>query len=166
MGSTFRLAWVRDGAQKTFVSFDGAEYSTPDGKKFAKRMNRKRARMEHHNIERNAVREFYAEKKETYDWLMFGIEPEDELSHSIYELARDYEDENYLDYDPIDYYEDDCYGSYHDDWSSDYSYMDDWYSSRAKQPEDRIIKPEDCGKSLGELLAEAIVRRKELSLNF
>lgn len=133
----------------------------PETVRFHKRYHRREARREQRRITVEAVKEFNAEHEwferqshlDTYDD-MYDVGMFDMIQCMEDKIEREYEEQHYYDYDDLySAYDDGLYPAY-DDGDGD-----DWYNSRREQPEDRIIKPEDCGKSLGELLQE-IVNRK------
>ena len=153
MSGTFRLrlVYLEDGV----LSYGGGQ-NARNARAKNKDIDRRIKRREHSSITREAVRSFYEDQE--FD-VLDTIEYDEYLNgdSGLYDEHPDWEDydNNQDDYYEYDYYDHDYY---------DYSYMDGYYSERAyareEEPHDRIIKKEDCGKSLGDLLQE-ILDRKE-----
>lgn len=154
MSGTFRLrlVYLEDGV----LSY-GSGQNARNARAKNKDIDRRIKRREHSSITREAVRSFYEDQE--FD-VLDTIEYDEYLNgdSGLYDEHPDWEDHND---NQDDYYEHDYYDPIDYD---DYSYMDDWYPSRyyvrEEDPHDRIIKEEDCGKSLGDLLQEILDRKK------
>lgn len=140
----------RPGGHGSTYAADGMEWNgpySPAGAKFLKRRTRRAQRREHARITREAIESFYADQEfDVFDT-----------------IEKDYEDYFHDDYDDYqdDYHDSDTYFDPYDDYLDDdgwayYHYED---HVRPEDPHDRIIKYEDAGKSLGEILEEIRTRR-------
>ena len=130
------------------------EPCSPAGAKFLKRRTRRAQRREHARITREAIQSFYEDQELDLHELM------------LMDLDNDGYDDEPMDWED---YDDNPFDDYHDDYSydpypydpyDDHNYRD-WYHSawayaREEDPHDRIIKHEDAGKSLGEILEEML----------
>lgn len=121
-----------------------------------KNIDRRIKRREHARIIRKAVNSFYEDQQ--LDLIDLMNWEEEELSF--------YDDDDYIDYlndNQDDYYDDYSYDPYPYEPYDDYSYADDWYSSRSyvreEEPEDRILKQADVGKTLADILQEINTRK-------
>lgn len=110
-----------------------------------KPMARRIKRREHAKITCEAVKSYYEEEYNNY------------LQENWDDYLDYYEDSDYM-YEPYEEIENDYFDDYCDDpyVYGDYAYMDDYYASRdyGKPVYARIIREEDAGKSLGEILEE------------
>ena len=133
------------------------ELHSPAEAKFLKRRTRRAQRKEHARITREAIQSFYEDQE------LDLHEP------MLMDLDDDWYDDEPMDWedyndDPFDDYSDDYqYYPYPYDPYDDCDYLDGCYSARAyareEDPYDRIIKYEDAGKSLGEILEEIQARK-------
>ena len=157
MSGTFRLrlAYLEDG-----VLGYGHGQNARKARSKNKNIDRRIKRREHTSITREAVRSFYEDQEfDVLDTIEY-----DEYLNGDSGLYDDYPDwEDYNDNQDDDYYDDYQYYPYPYDPYDDYDYMDGHYSARAyareEEPHDHIIKEEDCGKSLGDLLQEILDRK-------
>lgn len=154
MSGTFRLrlVYLEDGV----LSY-GSGQNARNARAKNKDIDRRIKRREHSSITREAVRSFYEDQEfDVLDTIEYDEYPNGDSG--LYDEHPDWEDYND---NQDDYYEHDYYDPIDYD---DYSYMDDWYPSRyyvrEEEPEDRIIKSEDVGKSLGDLLQEILYRKE------
>lgn len=143
MTGTYRLQllYVKDGD----VNWSGNNARKARAK--IKNIDRRIKRREHDRIIREAVHRFYEDQTiDLYDQMLVYLD-DDYTDYGEYihddDYQDDYHDHDY--YDPIDY--------------DDYNYMDEWYFPRREEPEDRILKAEDVGKTLAEVLQEIENRR-------
>jgi hypothetical protein len=115
-----------------------------------KPIDRRIKRREHHDIVREATASYYADAADDlYEFHLMEMEEQ----HAEY---LDFLNEE----DTQDFY--DPYNDYiADDWPSydDYDPYDDWYSSPISYEEQIIIQPEDAGKSLADILREALAAK-------
>lgn len=129
-----------------------------------KDIDRRIKRREHARMTRDATHSFYADGADTlYDYL----DDEDySYADDFNQWCNDHHEELYDDYDLQLQHEDIHQYYYDDDYSDfpdpfwDHEYNPSPYSYRREEdPHDRIIKPEDAGKSLGDLLQEIMDRK-------
>lgn len=150
----------RPGGHRHTYATDGMGWNepySPAGAKFLKRRTRRAQRREHARITREAIQSFYEDQE------LDLHEP------MLMDLDNDWYDDEPMDWEdyndnPFDDYPDDySYDPYPYDPYDDYDYLDGYYSARAyareEDPYDRIIKHEDAGKSLGEILEEIQARK-------
>lgn len=116
--------------------------------RFHKRYHRREARREQGKILAQGIKQW--EQEQADDLIACYQIDEQEEDLRLEQRDRDAQDWDYHSDGYYDYY----------DYYDDYTYCDDWYNSRLEQPEDRIIKPEDCGKSLRDLLWAQRFHRK------
>ena len=152
----------RPGGHGHTYATDGMGWNepySPAGAKFLKRRTRRAQRREHARITREAIESFYEDQEFDLHKLMLMDLNDDSLNgdSSLYDDHPDWEDYND---NQNDYYEDDYlydpYDDYLDDGWAPHHYED---YTRPEDPHDRIIKHEDAGKSLGEILEEIQARR-------
>lgn len=164
MGHSYKqmLIWVTDGDYRNTSGNARASRSRD------KPMDRRIKRREHAQIVREAVHSFYEDQAITrMDYLNLEDwgDYDNDFSDSMYELAREYEDDQYDDFmQSFNDHSDDYYDDYYDypDPFWDVEYNPSPYSYRREEdPHDRIIKPEDTGKTLGEILQEFEQRKHE-----
>lgn len=154
----------RPGGHGNTYATDGMGYNepySPAGAKFLKRRTRRGQRREHARITREAVSSFYEDQRlDLLDTIDYSSA--DDFNEWYSEHQFDYE-EDHNDNPFDDYYEDYSYDPYPYDPYYNYDYPDGYYSARAyareEDPHDRIIKHEDIGKSLGEILEEIQARK-------
>ena len=157
MSGTFRLrlVYLEDGV----LSYGGGR-NARNARAKNKDIDRRIKRREHSSITREAVRSFYEDQEfDVLDTIEY-----DEYLNGDGGLYDDHPDWGDYNDNQDDYYEHDYYDPIDYD---DYSYMDDWYSSRSwvslyvreEEPEDRILKQEDVGKTLADILEEINTRK-------
>lgn len=143
----------RPGGHGNTYATDGMGYSepySPAGAKFLKRRTRRAQRREHVCITREAIQSFYEDQELDLHELMLmdldndGYDDEPMDWEDYDDNQNDYFADDYL-YDPYDAYLGDDRAFYH---CEDYPRQEDLH--------DRIIKYEDAGKSLGEILEEML----------
>lgn len=155
----------RPGGHGNTYATDGMgwnELHSPVEAKFLKRRTRRAQRREHARITREAIQSFYEDQELDLHELDFhelmSMDLDDDWNN---DEPMDWED--YNDNPSDDYYDDYSYDPYIYDAYDDYDYLDGCYSARAyareEDPYDRIIKHEDAGKSLGEILEEIRARK-------
>ena len=158
-----RLVWclnsdINDGGA------DGRK-SRSTNKPVARRIQRR----EHNRIIADGIRDFYANGADT---LFDYMDIKDDFDDSMYELAREYEDESYrLEEEDHKSREDESYyfDDYYEDPYNDYMdrHEDTFYAegSLSKQGFTRfemnahvVVRSEDVGRSLGDIIQEYLTR--------
>lgn len=167
MGHSYKqmLIWVTDGDYRNTSGNARASRSRD------KPMDRRIKRREHARIVRDATNSFYEDQEFNAmdlinyedDWGDYddylngdsGYYNDHPDLYDDYDLQLQHEDNHQH------YYDDDHHDAYYDDYGMD------WYRGyeetviREEDPHDRIIKPEDTGKTLGEILQELEERKRE-----
>lgn len=149
----------------SWISVGKGEVYSAQGRRFAKRWNRREARREARAIVAEGLQALEDERQLELEM--------HEANEAFYEML--YEDDDWLsDYSDEEYEReqrqaeadeyDQLYGSYYDDdLSYDYFRLDDFY--RATEPVETLVRVDpfsDSGESLGDILARALVERNRL----
>ena len=152
MTGTYRLVirYERDGCHSYGNNARKARAKNKD-------IDRRIKRREHARIIRKAVSSFYEDQELDLHELM------------LMDLDNDWYDDEPMD---CENYNDNPFDDYHDNYShdpyfydpyDDYRYPDGYSSARAyareEEPEDRILKQEDVGKTLADILQEINTRK-------